>query len=564
MFNKKASWGTLKHVLSTAGVSIASPLFHSTSIMNAEKILAQGFKARAGGPHNDAYHDNSVCFTRNLDFSKRGDFGSGQVIFILDRTMLANRFHLYGYDWYALNKVWTGVAPLLEGFVNAYGFYKIPDIKADVAKITKASLPSTTQIKALIRKLRNYLDDRHSLSTTPNDAGDYEVLSEDFRNKASERLTNIEKQIQESYDKNKNPENSFEFEERVSVTPSKYTPRHKRPSEDEAKLYAETNIPARYIKAALFSIENEKSADRYQYVADDLKAAGIPVFYRSHNNYFPYIAFDSEVSKTQQEQLLKSYRKELSDYKRLLDDPNTDLDREPVLAQFLAQKGGLDREIYLELSVHPQPGVVRRLAANKEVPPDILMDMMHNALADNDSSIHRHLLKNTALPKQGIKDILRSNLVDESDYIDILYEADPDISTRLLVNIMETLKPDDMSKKLLIYLATATIGTHDESLIETYINRILNMVMDKDSENSKALMRILSEVITMYHVSLVSPQTIERMTTIQDKLLLSLIIEKQYPLTEKAASNIFNNRVFVDMAARYQAALLQNPMYSIK
>lgn len=92
---------TLKKALAEAGLHIGHPIFHSTSYSNADKILHGGFKARAGGPGNDAYHDNSICFTRNLCFSEKDNFGAGEVIFVLDLNKLKSRFHTYSYDWYS-------------------------------------------------------------------------------------------------------------------------------------------------------------------------------------------------------------------------------------------------------------------------------------------------------------------------------------------------------------------------------------------------------------------------------------------------------------------------------
>ena len=96
---KQAGYFTLKQILAKEGVHIEHPVFHSTAYGLAEGILTEGFKAKYGGSQNDAYHDNSVCFTRNLCFSEKDIFGGGQVIFVLDLVKLKNRFHTYSYNW---------------------------------------------------------------------------------------------------------------------------------------------------------------------------------------------------------------------------------------------------------------------------------------------------------------------------------------------------------------------------------------------------------------------------------------------------------------------------------
>lgn len=98
---KQAGFFSLKKLL-PAG--IGHPIYHSTSFTNAGKILAGGFKSRAGGSYNDAYQDNSVCFSRNLCFSEQGDFGSGQVIFVLDLNKLKHNFKTYQFDWAEFNR----------------------------------------------------------------------------------------------------------------------------------------------------------------------------------------------------------------------------------------------------------------------------------------------------------------------------------------------------------------------------------------------------------------------------------------------------------------------------
>lgn len=95
---KIAHYAQLKPLLAQLGVYISQPLYHSTTREKAESILVNGFKAKAGGTGNDAYYDNAVCFTRNLEFAKSNSFGD--ITFILDSRELKSRFHLYPYDWH--------------------------------------------------------------------------------------------------------------------------------------------------------------------------------------------------------------------------------------------------------------------------------------------------------------------------------------------------------------------------------------------------------------------------------------------------------------------------------
>lgn len=102
---KQAGYFSLKQLMTQEGVHVEHPVFHSTSYENAAAILTEGFRARAGGKGNDAYEDNSICFTRNLCFSEkeRYGFGSGQVILVLDLNKLKTRFKTYQVDWHSKN-----------------------------------------------------------------------------------------------------------------------------------------------------------------------------------------------------------------------------------------------------------------------------------------------------------------------------------------------------------------------------------------------------------------------------------------------------------------------------
>lgn len=98
---KQSAFFTLKQLLVQEGLHVSHPVFHSTSYENADDILTTGFKARAGGPGNDAYKDNSVCFSRNLCFAEEDRFGRGEVIFVLDLNKLKNRFKSYTIDYHS-------------------------------------------------------------------------------------------------------------------------------------------------------------------------------------------------------------------------------------------------------------------------------------------------------------------------------------------------------------------------------------------------------------------------------------------------------------------------------
>lgn len=106
LLEKQAAFFTLKQILARAGVHVEHPVFHSTRFYDAASILHEGFKARAGGSYNDAYRDNSVCFTRNLCFSEKDYFGNGEVIFVLDLMKLKQHFKTYPYNWLSnVNKI---------------------------------------------------------------------------------------------------------------------------------------------------------------------------------------------------------------------------------------------------------------------------------------------------------------------------------------------------------------------------------------------------------------------------------------------------------------------------
>ena len=191
--NKIAHWAQLKTVLADAGINIGTPLFHSTSLANAKKIVATGFKAQAGGEHNDSYWDNAVCFTRNLDFAKAEMFGDSQAIFIMDANQLKSRFHTYSYDWHDINK-------------------------DEISQYTR-----------------------------------------------------------------KSPQH-FEYEERVSVEPSKFKTKRDMANSEDGFCLMGTVIKPSYIKAVLVHKIRESFPD-------------IPTFYYKNNRYLPMDAMESHVDK---------------------------------------------------------------------------------------------------------------------------------------------------------------------------------------------------------------------------------------------------------------------------
>lgn len=97
---KESTAHLLLQALKKEGITIKEPFYHATSITNGLKILSQGFKAKAGGPGNDAYYDNAVCFTRNFAYTQRNVFGDSQIIFVLDKNELKQRFKIYPYNWF--------------------------------------------------------------------------------------------------------------------------------------------------------------------------------------------------------------------------------------------------------------------------------------------------------------------------------------------------------------------------------------------------------------------------------------------------------------------------------
>lgn len=88
---KKSSLFLLRKIIR----DVHYPMFHSTRISNARKILDSGFNSKAG--RGDANADNAICFTRDLDFTNSSIFG--QVTFVVDRQELKQKYRIYSYDW---------------------------------------------------------------------------------------------------------------------------------------------------------------------------------------------------------------------------------------------------------------------------------------------------------------------------------------------------------------------------------------------------------------------------------------------------------------------------------
>ena len=99
--SKKALYFNLKKELAQQDIHLASPIFHATSYKNAFGILNTGFKAREGGKGNDAYYDNAICFTRDLNYLLSNSFfGGTQAILVLDKNELkAAGFKVYPFEF---------------------------------------------------------------------------------------------------------------------------------------------------------------------------------------------------------------------------------------------------------------------------------------------------------------------------------------------------------------------------------------------------------------------------------------------------------------------------------
>ena len=104
---KQGSYAKLKSVLSDAGVSITQPLFHSTHAATANKIMQTGFHARAGNGGDNAYWDNAVCFSRDMNYVLRGIFGGAEAIFVVDKSELRSRYKVYPLDYFSLRDMNT-------------------------------------------------------------------------------------------------------------------------------------------------------------------------------------------------------------------------------------------------------------------------------------------------------------------------------------------------------------------------------------------------------------------------------------------------------------------------
>lgn len=110
--SKIGHWAQLKQILTKVGVNISQPLYHGTTFTKAQSIISGGFKALAKeykpSQDDDAFQNNAVCFTRNLEFAKGSTFGASPsyVTFILDANDLKHHYKLYSYDWMEQNNAY--------------------------------------------------------------------------------------------------------------------------------------------------------------------------------------------------------------------------------------------------------------------------------------------------------------------------------------------------------------------------------------------------------------------------------------------------------------------------
>lgn len=224
---KKATAHALLTALKRNGIKIGEPFYHATSLTNGLKILNQGFRAKAGGPGNDAYYDNAVCFTRNFDYTQRNIFGGSQIIFILDRNELKQRFKIYPYNWFFLNDR-----------VSAF----------DTSITTEEQLIFNKWIKGAPKKeLLKMLD------TLRNEGGNL-TLNLDTLIKKFRGIENLAKQ-----------KKGWEYEERVSTS---------NPFTDSTK---ETYISYKYIKAIL--IKNMSVSEE---LFNNIRDLTIPIFFYNY------------------------------------------------------------------------------------------------------------------------------------------------------------------------------------------------------------------------------------------------------------------------------------------
>lgn len=231
---KESTASNLLKALKRDGISVREPFYHSTNHNKGLSILKSGFKAKAGGPGNDAYYDNAVCFTRNFAYTQKGVFGRAEIIFILDKAELKQRYKIYPYNWF-------------------YTVKMSKDLPDDEQELFYAWIRGTQKEKllSLYKELMGFDSDDEFISNTVK--RNFEYLLKKFRN-----LGNKEKNS-----------DFWEFEERVSTS---------NPLTGGIK---ETIISPKYIKAVL--IYDMRAVD------DIRSISNIPIiFYNAQKSgYYP-------------------------------------------------------------------------------------------------------------------------------------------------------------------------------------------------------------------------------------------------------------------------------------
>lgn len=249
---KESTAHLLLHTLKRNGVTVREPFYHATSLSRGISILDEGFKAKAGGPGNDAYYDNAVCFTRNFDYTQKNVFGGSKIIFVLDRSELKTKYKIYPYNWFYINSHAKELGP-------------------EIMKIYREWVKGSSR-QSLIEIYENILESNSDFDIP------FDNIIKHFRS-----MGNTAKQNQ-----------SWEYEERVSTS---------NPLTDGVK---ETYISPKYIKAIL--IKDLSIAKRF------LDVEGIPpVFFYNYRTkgYYP-LNSKADIARIPSEGLDKDNLKEKS------------------------------------------------------------------------------------------------------------------------------------------------------------------------------------------------------------------------------------------------------------
>lgn len=262
---KESTAHLLLHTLKRNNINIQQPFYHATSLENGLRILSQGFRAKAGGPGNDAFYDNAVCFTRNFDYTQEDVFGDSQLIFVLDRNELKQRYKIYPYNWFFIQEKANSLPPIDKALFKAW---IKGESRSNLIKILRQEDPTFRVTSFTDQEVAAALDN----------------YIQKFK-----KFENTEKQ-----------EFTWEFEERVSTS---------NPLTDGIK---ETHIPPSYIKAIL--IKSYAKADQY---FGNVKDLSIPVFYYNYkkkeyhrlNNITDFVRLPKEILSINEKIELASNKK---------------------------------------------------------------------------------------------------------------------------------------------------------------------------------------------------------------------------------------------------------------